>query len=170
MWAVIPAGLLHCCTSLRCMMTNDLVLCAIRSGLTVALLRLLIISKCLHRTGLPVSSQTAHVSLSKEDTYNVTGEMHKIRRPINNLATKEVFMIAQDPAPIRLAAHAAPLLQHDFQAQPMCQVTVQLSFCNCLQSPATLCIETGAQMEQQQQQSGEMICRNDALQTMNMVP
>lgn len=55
---------------------------------------------------------------------------------------------------MRLVSHTQPVLQHDFHADPMCPVTVHLSFCNLLQSPVMLCIEAGRQADAPEAQTG----------------
>ena len=55
---------------------------------------------------------------------------------------------------VRLIAHVEPHIQHDFDAQPLCEVAIRLSLRNCLQSRASLFIETSLQGPQHQD-SGE---------------
>lgn len=61
----------------------------------------------------------------------------------------------QRQSPVRLVASVEPLIQHDFDSQPLCEVPIQLSLRNCLQSPASLCVETDVQQGPQHQQSGK---------------
>ena len=46
--------------------------------------------------------------------------------------------------------------QHDFDTQPLCQVSIKLRLRNCLQSPASLVVESGSHDGPQHQQSGNM--------------
>lgn len=56
---------------------------------------------------------------------------------------------------MRLLVDVAGPVQHDFDTQPLCEVPVRLSLHNCLQSPASLCVETGSHQRLQQQHSGK---------------
>ena len=54
--------------------------------------------------------------------------------------------------------NVASPVQHDFDAQPLCEVPVQLSLRNCLQSPASLLIETGSSHERPEHQQSGKLC------------
>ena len=46
--------------------------------------------------------------------------------------------------------------QHDFDTQPLCEVSIRLRLRNCLQSAAFLVVESGSRDGPQHQQSGNM--------------
>lgn len=48
-----------------------------------------------------------------------------------------------------------PRIQHDFDAQPLCEVPIRLSLRNCLQSPASLRLETNVQQGPTHRDSGK---------------
>lgn len=58
---------------------------------------------------------------------------------------------------VRMVAHVQPNIQHDFGAQPLCEVPIQLSLRNCLQSPAFLRLETTVWQAPPHQDSGKHI-------------
>ena len=67
---------------------------------------------------------------------------------------KDCCCHVQPQPAVRLMARVEPHIQHDFDAQPLCEVSIQLSLRNCLQSHASLRIETSLQ-DPQHQDSGE---------------
>ena len=62
----------------------------------------------------------------------------------------------QTQTAVRLVAHVEPQIYHDFDAQPLCEIPIRLSLRNCLQSPASLCIETDIQPRPRHQESGTL--------------
>ncbi|DBA74127.1 hypothetical protein WJX77_012500 [Trebouxia sp. C0004] len=55
--------------------------------------------------------------------------------------------------PVRILACVTAPEQHDFDTHPLCEVSVRLSLRNCLQSPASLVVESGSREGPQHQQS-----------------
>ena len=61
----------------------------------------------------------------------------------------------QAQPPVRLVVNVAAPSRHDFDTQPLCEVVVRLTLCNCLQSFASFVVEIGGQHGPQHQQSGK---------------
>jgi len=62
----------------------------------------------------------------------------------------------QTQAPVRVLVSVTAPEQHDFDTQPLCELSIRLSLRNCLQSPASLVVECGSRDGPQHQQSGNL--------------
>jgi len=62
----------------------------------------------------------------------------------------------QTQPPVRVLVNVIAPEQHDFDTQPLCEVSVRLRLRNCLHSPASLVVESGSRDELQNQQSGNL--------------
>jgi len=62
----------------------------------------------------------------------------------------------QTQPPVRVLVSVTAPEQHDFDTQPLCEVSIRLRLRNCLQSPASLVVESGSRDGPQHQQSGNM--------------
>lgn len=66
-----------------------------------------------------------------------------------------LFWLQTQP-PVRVLVSVTAPEQHDFDTQPLCEMSIRLRLRNCLQSPASLVVETGSPDGPQHQQSGNM--------------